>query len=69
MQCPAGKPDPDIHVDGTLTCTTHLSIVAHPFVEVIFADGCGLFQDNLPWQKAKMVRQVFDNNKIEVLTC
>lgn len=31
----AAKPDSDIHVDGTLMCTTHLSIVADPFVEVI----------------------------------
>ena len=46
-----------IHVDGSLTCTPYLSIVAdhaHPFMETIFPDGCGHFkQDNVPCHKAK----------------
>ncbi|KAK3515693.1 hypothetical protein QTP70_028532 [Hemibagrus guttatus] len=63
-----------IHVDVTLTCTTYLSTAAdhvHPFMETVFPDGCGLFQqDNAPCHKAKMVQEWFDehNNEFEVLT-
>ncbi|KAK3531484.1 hypothetical protein QTP70_023275, partial [Hemibagrus guttatus] len=63
---------PAIHVDVTLTCTTYLSTVAdhvHPFMETVFPDACGLFQqDNAPCHKAKMVQEWFDehNNKFEV---
>ena len=48
-----------IHVDVTLTCTTYLSIAAdhvHSFMETVFPDGCGLFQqDNAPCKKSKNV--------------
>ncbi|KAK3570021.1 hypothetical protein QTP86_009164 [Hemibagrus guttatus] len=63
---------PVIHVDVTLTRTTYLSIVAehvHPFMEMVFPDGCGLFQqDNVPCHKAKMVQEWFDeHNESELL--
>ena len=55
---------PAIHVDFTLTHTTYLSIVedhVHPFMEMVFPDGCGLFQqDNAPCNKAKLVQEWFD---------
>ena len=63
---------PAIHMD-TLTHTTYLNIVAdclYPFVEAVFSDGCGLFQqDNAPCHKAKMVQEWFEehSNKFEVL--
>ncbi|KAK3562823.1 hypothetical protein QTP86_010397 [Hemibagrus guttatus] len=66
---------PAIHVYVTLTRTTYLSIVAdhvHPFMETLFPDVCGLFQqDNAPCHKAKMLQEWFDehNNEFEVLTC
>ena len=51
---------PAIHVDVTLTRTTYLRIVpdhVHPFIETVFPDCCGLFQqDNVPCHKAKMVQ-------------
>ncbi|KAK3508781.1 hypothetical protein QTP70_006023 [Hemibagrus guttatus] len=57
---------PAIPVDVTLTCTTYLSIVAdhvHPFMETVFPDGCGLFQqDNAPCYKAKIVQEWFDEH-------
>ncbi|KAK3539724.1 hypothetical protein QTP70_012747 [Hemibagrus guttatus] len=65
---------PAIHVDVTLTRTTYLSIVTdhvHLFMEAVFPDGCGLFQqDNAPCHKAKMLQEWFDehNNQFEVLT-
>ncbi|KAK3549732.1 hypothetical protein QTP86_007743 [Hemibagrus guttatus] len=65
---------PAIHVDASLTRTTYLSIAAdhvHPFMETLFPDGCGLFQqDNAPCHKANMVQEWFDehNNEFEVLT-
>ena len=64
---------PAIHVDVTLTCTTYLSIVAdheHPFMEMVFPDGCGLFQqDNAPCLKATVVQEWFEkHDKFEVLT-
>ena len=65
---------PAIHVDVTLTRTTYLSIVAdhvHPFMEMVFLDGCGLFQQvNAPCHKAKKVQEWFEehNNESEVLT-
>ncbi|KAK3544669.1 hypothetical protein QTP86_026149, partial [Hemibagrus guttatus] len=64
---------PAIHVDVTLTRTTYLSNVAdyvHPFKEMVFPDGCGLFQqDNVPCYKAQMVLEWFDeHNEFEVLT-
>ena len=40
---------PAIHVDVTLTHTTYLSTVAdhvHPFMEPVFPEGCGLFQQD-----------------------
>ena len=63
-----------IHVDVTLTRTSYLSIVAdhvHPFMETVFPDGCGFFQqDNAPCHKAKMFQEWFEehNNEFEVLT-
>ena len=65
---------PAIHVDLTLTLTSYLSVVAdhvHPFMEKVFPDGCGLFQqDNTPCHKAKMVHEWFEerNNVFEGLT-
>ncbi|KAK3509169.1 hypothetical protein QTP70_020280 [Hemibagrus guttatus] len=57
---------PAIHVDVTLTCTTYLSTVAdhvHSFMETVFPDGCGLFQqDNAPCHKAKTVQEWFDEH-------
>ena len=64
---------PAINVNVTMTHTTYLSIVAdhvHPFMETVFPDGCGLFQqDNKPCHKAKMVQEWFEehSNKFEVL--
>ncbi|KAK3554948.1 hypothetical protein QTP86_001871 [Hemibagrus guttatus] len=63
-----------IHVDVTLTRTTYLNIVedhVYPFLETVFPDACGLFQqDNAPCHKAKMVQEWFDehDNEFEVLT-
>ncbi|KAK3569465.1 hypothetical protein QTP86_031433 [Hemibagrus guttatus] len=40
---------PAIHVDVTFTRITYLSIVAdyvHTFIETLFPDGCGLFQQD-----------------------
>lgn len=40
---------PAIHVNVSLTHVTYLSIVAdhiHPFMEMVFAGGCGLFQQD-----------------------
>ncbi|KAK3510151.1 hypothetical protein QTP70_026736 [Hemibagrus guttatus] len=53
--------------------TTYLSIVTdhlHPFMETVFPDGCGLFQqNNTPCHKAKMGQEWFDeHNEFEVLT-
>ncbi|KAK3572207.1 hypothetical protein QTP86_026064 [Hemibagrus guttatus] len=65
---------PAVHVDVIVTRSTYLSIVAdhvHPFMETLFPDGCGLFQqDNAPCHKAEMVQEWFDdhNNQFEVLT-
>ncbi|KAK3549192.1 hypothetical protein QTP70_034192, partial [Hemibagrus guttatus] len=56
------------------TRTTYLSIGAdhlHPFMETVFPDGCGLFQqDNVLCHKGKMVQEWFDehNNEFVVLT-
>lgn len=48
-----------IHVDVTLDCTTNLSIVAehvHLFMETIFPDGCGIFEQyNVLCHRARMV--------------
>ena len=61
-------------MDVTLTCTTYLSTVAdhvHPFMEMVFPDGCGLFQqDDAPCHKAKMVQEWFEqhNNDFDMLT-
>ncbi|KAK3568343.1 hypothetical protein QTP86_004953 [Hemibagrus guttatus] len=58
-----------IHVDVTLPRTTNRNIVkdhVHPFMEMVFPDGCGLFQqDNVPCHKAKMVQEWFDEHKNE----
>uniref|UniRef100_A0A8P4G4M8 Transposable element Tcb1 transposase n=1 Tax=Dicentrarchus labrax TaxID=13489 RepID=A0A8P4G4M8_DICLA len=65
---------PAIHVDVTLTPTSYLDIVAdhvHPFMETVFSDGSGLFQqDNAPCHKAEMVQEWFEehNNDFRVLT-
>ncbi|KAK3537400.1 hypothetical protein QTP70_008852 [Hemibagrus guttatus] len=65
---------PAILVDVTLTRTTYLSIVAdyvYPFMETVFPDGCGLFQqDNASCHKTKMVQEWFDehNNEFEMST-
>ncbi|KAE8297395.1 Transposable element Tcb1 transposase Transposable element Barney transposase [Larimichthys crocea] len=65
---------PVIHVDVTLTPTTYLNIVTdhvHPFMETVFPDGSGLFQqENAPYHKAKVVQEWFEehNNEFEVLT-
>ena len=60
---------PVINVDVTLTCTIYLSIVAdheHPFMEMVFTDGCGLFQqDNAPCLKAKMDQEWFEEHNNE----
>ncbi|KAK3519523.1 hypothetical protein QTP70_033853, partial [Hemibagrus guttatus] len=43
----------------------------HPFMETVFPDGCGLFQqDNAPCHKAKIIQEWFDehNNEFDVLT-
>ncbi|KAK3516948.1 hypothetical protein QTP70_028239, partial [Hemibagrus guttatus] len=65
---------PADHVDVTLTCTTYLCIVVehvYPFMETVFPDGCGVFQqDNVACPKAKIIQEWFDecNNQFEVLT-
>ncbi|KAK3523760.1 hypothetical protein QTP70_009232 [Hemibagrus guttatus] len=55
---------PAVHVDVTLTRSTYLSIAAdhaHSFMETLFPDGCGLFQqDNAPCHKAKMGQEWFE---------
>ena len=55
-----------IHVDVTLTCATYLSITAdhvHPFMERVFPDGCGLFQqDNVPCHKTKRFQEWFEEH-------
>ena len=60
-----------IHVDVSLTRTTYLSIIAHhvhPFMDSVFPDGCGLFQqDNVPCHKAKIAQDWFEEHKNEVL--
>lgn len=54
--------DSVVHVD--VTNTTYLTIVAehvHPFIETVFTDGCGLFQqDNVPCQRANTVQERFE---------
>ncbi|KAK3567781.1 hypothetical protein QTP86_026451, partial [Hemibagrus guttatus] len=50
-----------------VSCFDHV----HPFMETLFPDGCGLFQqDNAPCHKAEMVQEWFDdhNNQFEELT-
>ncbi|KAK3548209.1 hypothetical protein QTP70_005161 [Hemibagrus guttatus] len=51
---------PAFHVDVTVTRSTYLSIAVdhvHSFMETLFPDGCGLFQqDNAPCHKAEMVQ-------------
>ena len=55
---------PAIYNDVNLTCTTYQSIAAdhvHTFMEMVFPDGCGLFQqDNAPCLKAKMAQEWFE---------
>ena len=56
-----------------MTCTLYLSTVADyvPFMETVFHDDCGLDQqDNVPYHKAKMVQDWFEehNHEFEVLT-
>ena len=61
---------PAIHVDVTLTCTTYLSIVAdhaHPFIETVFPDGCGLVQQDIaPCHKEKSFRNCLRNTKMSL---
>lgn len=65
---------PAVHVDVTLTHTTYLSIVADhvsPFMEAVFPDGSGFFQqDDVSCHKAKTVQEWFEehNNEFKVLT-
>ena len=58
---------PAIHVD----VTTYQSILAdheHPFMETVFPDGCGLFQqDNVP-QRKNGSGWFKEHNKFEMLT-
>ena len=58
-----------IHVDVILTWTTYLSIVAdhiHPFMETVFPDGCGLFQqDNAPCHKEKIIQEWCEEHNYE----
>ena len=58
-----GKCSAAIHVDVTPSCTNYLRTAAghaHPFMETLFLDGCGLFQqDNAKCHKAKMVQEWF----------
>ena len=53
-------------MDVTLTRTTYLSIAADhipPFMEIVFPDGCGLFQqDNMLCHKANMVQKWFEEH-------
>ena len=45
---------PAIHVDATLTDNTYQSFGAdhvHSFMETVFPDGCGLFQQSKNWQE------------------
>ncbi|KAK3505622.1 hypothetical protein QTP70_021284 [Hemibagrus guttatus] len=61
-------------MDVALTHSTYLNIVSdhvHPFMETLFPDGCGLFeQDSAPCHKVKMVHEWFyeHTNQFEVLT-
>lgn len=52
---------PVINLDAALTCNTYVDILAdqvHPFMEAVFPDGSGLFQqDNAPCHTAKMVQE------------
>ena len=54
-------------VDNTLTHTTYLSIVTNhvlPFMETVFPDGCGLFQqDYASCHKAMLVQEWFEEDK------
>ncbi|KAK3547569.1 hypothetical protein QTP86_025468 [Hemibagrus guttatus] len=58
----------------TMGRSTYLSIAAdhvHPFMETLFLDGCGLFQqDNALCYKAEMVQEWFEehNNQFEMLS-
>lgn len=62
------------HVDISLTRTTYQSIVAdhsHLFMETVFLDCCGVFQqDKVLWHKVEMVQECFEkqNNEFEALT-
>lgn len=59
-----GSLGPAIHVD-VFDC--YLSAVAdcvHPFMEIMFPDGCVLFhQDNMPCCCAKMNQEWFEEHK------
>ena len=65
---------PAIHVDVTLTHITYLNTVTdhrHPFMESVFADDCGLFQqNNALCHQAEMVQKWFEehSNQFEVWT-
>ncbi len=62
---------PGISVDVTLTRTTYLKIVVHPFMATVIPDGSGLFQqDNVPCHTAKIVQEWFEEHykELKVLT-
>lgn len=58
-----GLLDPGVHVDFTLIRTIYQSTLAnhaHPFMEVVYPEGCGLLQqDNAPCHKAKLFLLLF----------
>ena len=66
--------DPAIHVDVTFSGATYVSIVADhlwPFMEMVFPDGSGIYQqNNSPCYKAKMIQELFEEhiNEFKVLT-
>lgn len=64
---------PVIHVDITLTRAIYLSTVADHvqlLIETVLPGGSGLFQQDVPCKKAKMLQEWFEehDNESEVLT-
>lgn len=57
---------PVVSLDATLTCSSYLNILAdhvHPFMEAVFPDGDGLFQQgNTPCHTAKAVQGWFEEH-------
>lgn len=60
---------PAVHVDDALTGSTYLNIIAdqvHPFMETVFPDGSGLFQqDNAPCRTEETVLEWFEEHDDE----